>query len=108
MSKWTQRKMAREEIKARLAERRTGFQCRSHLKGRCTNGANCPAPHITDPAEITCNSMRTAEDAGESRAGTGRTDTATCFTRRWSARTRTAFTAWRWPLPSPTRRKART
>ena len=62
-----QRKTAREEIKSRLTERRTGFQCRSHVKGRCTNGAKCPTPHITDPAQITCNSMITNEDAGVSR-----------------------------------------
>ena len=61
------RKIAREEIKARAAERRTGHQCRAHLKGRCTNGANCPTPHITECATITCNSMITNEDAGVSR-----------------------------------------
>ena len=47
-----QRKTAREEIKSKLTERRIGFQCRSHIKGRCTNGANCPTPHITDSAQI--------------------------------------------------------
>ena len=62
-----QRKAAREEIKSRLTERRTGFQCRSHVKGRCTNGKDCPTPHITGPAQITCNSMITNEDAGVSR-----------------------------------------
>ena len=62
-----QRKTAREEIKSRIAERRTGHQCRSHLKGRCTNGANCPTPHITECATITCNSLVTNEDAGVSR-----------------------------------------
>ena len=63
-----QRKKARDEIKARLTEQRTGFQCRSHLKGRCTNGDKCTAPHTTNPAEITCNSMITAAaDAGVSR-----------------------------------------
>ena len=62
-----QRKTAREEIKSKLAERRTGYQCRSHLKGRCTNGANCPTPHTTESATITCNSMITNEDAGVSR-----------------------------------------
>ena len=58
-----QRKTAREEIKSR----RTGYQCRSHLKGHCINGADCPTPHITDCATITCNSMVTNEDAGVAR-----------------------------------------
>ena len=54
------RKKERDDIKAR----RTQFQCRAHLKGRCINGGSCQHPHSTDPAEIVCNSMVTAADRG--------------------------------------------
>ena len=35
--------------------------------GTGTNGANCPTPHITECATISCNSLVTSEDAGVSR-----------------------------------------
>ena len=37
-------------------EARSKSECRSHLKGRCINGAKCTAKHTTPCSEILCNS----------------------------------------------------
>ena len=49
-----------------IKARRVESECRAHTRGRCVNGSACKAPHLTDSATITCNSMVTPADKGVS------------------------------------------
>ena len=61
-----QQKDFRAREMSAIRAKRPPPQCRAHIRGRCTNGSDCTAPHTTDPATILCNSMVSAADKGVS------------------------------------------